>query len=225
MPRQSRRAPGGVIYHVLNRAAGKAELFRSDADYAAFIKVLAETMERTPIRLCAYCLMPTHWHLVLWPQEDGQLAQFMQRLTITHVRRWVEFRNRVGLGAVYQGRYKSFPIQDDAHFTTVVRYVERNPLRAGKVRRAERWLWSSLNPAGSGDIPQIPLSRWPVSRRSDWLEWVNQPQTKAEEEAVRRSLQYSRPYGAAPWTARMETLLKIGPLRPPGRPRNEPKVE
>ena len=96
------------------------------------------------MRVCAFCLMPNHWHLVLWPAHDGELARFMQKLTVTHVRRWLEYRHRVGQGGIYQGRYKSFPPQDDAHFTTVVRYVERNPVRANVVRRAEAWRWSSL---------------------------------------------------------------------------------
>ena len=108
MPRQARRAPGGVIYHVLNRAAGRAELFADAGDYAAFVRVLARTLDAAPMRVCAYCLMPNHWHLVLWPEREDDLAWFMQKLTITHVRRWAEHRRRVGYGGVYQGRYKSF---------------------------------------------------------------------------------------------------------------------
>src|ERR1700677_4242119 len=105
MPRQARHAPGGIIYHVLNRAAGRKKLFDDEGDYAAFIRVLARTLEEMPMRVCAFCVMPNHWHLLLWPQEDGDLARFMQKLTIPHVRRWVEHRNRVGYGSVYQGRY------------------------------------------------------------------------------------------------------------------------
>ena len=218
MPRQARYAPGDVIYHVLNRAAGKMELFRHDADYAAFQRVLVETLERTPIRVCGYCLMPTHWHLVVWPQKDGELSIFMQRLTITHVRRWLEHRHRVGLGSVYQGRYKLFPVQDDAHFTTLLRYVERNPLRAQLVKRAEQWRWSSLSNTPSPQAPRVPICRWPVARRSDWVDWVNQPQTSSEEQMLQRSLKYSRPFGSESWTAAMESKLGLPPLRPRGRP-------
>src|SRR5881394_445180 len=124
MPRTNRVTPGGMVFHVLNRGVGRMRLFRSDSDYMAFENILEKTLAVQPMRVCAYCLMPNHWHLVLWPKRDGELARFMQKLTITHVRRWVEHRHRVGYGGVYQGRYKSFPLQDDAHFTTVVRYVE-----------------------------------------------------------------------------------------------------
>ncbi|HWE03938.1 MAG TPA: transposase [Tepidisphaeraceae bacterium] len=123
--------------------------------------------------------MSNHWHLLLWPERDGDLARFMQKLTITHVRRWGEYRCRVGYGSVYQGRYKSFPTEDDAHFTTVARYVERNPLRAAMVARAEQWRWSSLGQKATEEAPLIPLTPWPTPRRKDWVSWINQPQTAA----------------------------------------------
>lgn len=216
MPRQARRAPGGIIYHVLNRAAGRKELFADEGDYAAFIRVLARTVEAMQMRICGFCLMPNHWHLVLWPREDGDLARFMQKLTITHVRRWVEYRHRVGYGSVYQGRFKSFPTEDGPHFTTMVRYVERNALRAGLVARAEGWQWSSIGQKASG---QAPLATWPVSRREDWIAWVNQPQTPAEEAGLRHCLNHGRPYGSESWTVKMEKRLGLGPVHSRGRPK------
>ena len=226
MPRRARRAPGGLIYHVLNRGAGRQALFDDDADFAAFVRVLAEVLEREPIRVLGYCLMGNHWHLVLWPRHDGQLARFMQRLTLTHARRWVEHRRRVGWGSVYQGRYKSFAVQDDAHLLTVLRYVERNPVRAGLVRRAEAWRWSSLGqshlPPAEG-VPFVPIAAWPVARRRDWAAWVNRPQTAREEAAVQRSLAHGRPFGSDGWTARTEGRLGLGPLRPRGRPKGPTK--
>jgi putative transposase len=171
------------------------------------------------MRVCGFCLMPNHWHMLLWPERDGDLARFVQKLTITHVRRWVEHRRRVGYGSVYQGRYKSFVAEDDAHFTTVARYIERNPLRARIVQQAQDWRWSSLGQKPAQDVPLIPLSPWPVERRSDWVSWVNQPQTSAEEAAIRHCLKHSRPYGSERWTTRMESLLKLAPLRKTGRPK------
>ncbi|HET6248959.1 MAG TPA: transposase, partial [Tepidisphaeraceae bacterium] len=87
MPRVGRIAPGGVIYHVLNRGNGRRQLFLKDGDYLAFLKLLAEVRETVPIDLLAYCLMPNHWHLVLRPSGDGDLSKFMLRLTTAHVRR------------------------------------------------------------------------------------------------------------------------------------------
>ena len=129
MPRTARVAPGGMVFHVLNRGVARMQLFEKAADYQAFEQVLRDTLDQSPMRICAYAVMPNHWHLLLWPECDGELAAFMQRLTITHVRRWQEHRGYAGLGHVYQGRYKSFPVESDEHFWVVARYVERNALR------------------------------------------------------------------------------------------------
>ena len=109
------------------------QLFEKAADYQAFEQVLQDTLDQSPMRICAYAVMPNHWHLLLWPECDGELTAFMQRLTITHVRRWQEHRGYAGLGHVYQGRYKSFPVESDEHFWVVARYVERNALRQSRL--------------------------------------------------------------------------------------------
>jgi putative transposase len=111
----------------------------------------------------------------------------MQKLTITHVRNWQENRHRVGYGHLYQGRYKSFPVESDDHFYQVVRYVERNALRANLVARAEDWRWSSLWRRVHGTAEdRWPLSPWPLPRPRDWTDLVNRPQTEAELEAIRK---------------------------------------
>jgi len=137
MPRRLRCADGGYVYHVLNRAVGRATLFDKPADYAAFEKILAQAQERFGMRLLAHVVMPNHWHLLVWPAKDRELVAYMQWLTVTHVRRWHAHHQTVGTGPIYQGRFKSFPIQQDDHYLTVNRYVERNAFRAGLVRRAE----------------------------------------------------------------------------------------
>src|ERR1700722_12938967 len=144
MGRRVRRAFGGELYHALNRAAARYRMLRTEKDFAAMERVLEEALERVPTRLLSYCLMRTHWHLVLWPREDGELSTFMNWLTLTHTQRWRHAHHTVGYGSLYQGRFKSFPIQRDQHLLSVCRYVERNPLRAGAVERAEDWRWSSL---------------------------------------------------------------------------------
>lgn len=114
------------------------------------------------------------------------------------------------------------PMQDDAHFTTVLRYVERNPTRAKLVTRAEQWRWSSLGQKESAEpepTPLIPLSQWPVVRRADWVSWVNQPQTPAEEAALRHCLKHGPLFGDEDWTMKMEKKLQLGPPRDRGRPK------
>lgn len=125
------------MFHVLNRGVARMQLFEEAGDHQAFERVMEETLKEVPMRICAYCAMPSHWHMLCWPEKNGELATFMQRLTITHVRRWQEHRHYVRLGHVYQRRYKSFPVEGDEHFLTVARYVERNAQRANLVVRAE----------------------------------------------------------------------------------------
>src|SRR5215211_1170850 len=131
MPRVARRCPGGVIYHVLNRAVARIKIFRTEKDYLAFERTLEEANSRLPVDVLAYCVMPNHWHLVLRPGRDGELSEFMAWLTMTHAQRWRTSHQTVGYGPLYQGRFKSFPVEADGHLLTVLRYVERNPLRAG----------------------------------------------------------------------------------------------
>src|SRR3954465_3040763 len=107
MSRSARVAPGGLAYHVLNRAAGKVRLFASDEDFEAFQRVMVEASRRHPIRILSYCLMPNHWHFVAWPERDGQLTPFFRWLTHTHAMRWRVAHRTVGYGPLYQGRFKS----------------------------------------------------------------------------------------------------------------------
>lgn len=107
MGRPLRTAPGDCVYHVLNRTNGRVPLFAHDADYAAFERVLMEACERVSMRILAYCIMPNHWHVVLWPRQDGDLSRFMGWLTLTHTQRWHAHHHTVGHGHLYQGRASS----------------------------------------------------------------------------------------------------------------------
>jgi putative transposase len=113
------------VYHVLNRANGRLRLFKKEEDFQAFERVLVEVHRLAPIRILAWCLMSNHWHFVLWPKDDGEVTAFMRRLTLTHAQRWKHAHDAVGHGHLYQGRFKSFPVQPDEHLLTLMRYVER----------------------------------------------------------------------------------------------------
>ncbi|MEO0477414.1 MAG: transposase [Planctomycetota bacterium] len=221
MGRSQRAAKGGLIYHVLNRANARMTIFEKDEDYAAFEQVLSEAVERTGTRLLAYCVMPNHWHLVLWPRTDGELSRFTGWLTLTHTQRWHAHRGTTGSGHVYQGRFKSFPVADDPHFFTVCRYVERNALRANLVERAEDWRWGSLFRWRRGAAEdKAMLAGWPLRRRPGWLEWVNQPTGDAELAALRKASERGRPYGPPSWRDRMVEQLGLeSTVRARGQPR------
>jgi len=211
----------------MNRAVARLPLFEKPADYDAFERVLALALEKHPIRLLAFCLMPNHWHMVLWPEQDDQLTAFLRWLTHTHTQRWHAHYHTAGTGHLYQGRFKSFPIEQDDHLLTVLRYVERNPLRAGLVSRAERWRWSSLGHQQRHSPQAIQwLHKGPVARPENWVEWVNEAQTEAELEAVRRCVVRGCPFGADHWQRRTAQRLDLGyTLNRRGRPRKTNKAK
>jgi len=227
MPRTKRADEPGGIYHALNRGNARGTIFHKDGDFEAFEQILAEGLERYAVELLAYQLMPNHWHMVLRPTRKDEMSQLLRWVTGTHTMRYHAHNHTSGEGHVYQGRFKSFPVQDDDHFHVVCRYVERNALRAGLVARAEQWRWGSLwrwlqktEPA-----PRL-LSAWPISRLPGWAARVNEPLSEPELAAVRRCAKRGAPLGNAKWvTATARRLDLDSTLRPRGRPRVRPIKE
>lgn len=222
MPRAARNAPGGYIYHAFNRGAGRLVLFEKKADYEVFEHTLIEALELHPIRLLGYCVMPTHWHFVLWPERDGQLSDFLRWLTLTHSQRWHAAHRDAGSGHLYQGRFKAFPVQEDDHYLAVLRHVERNPVRSGLCERAQDWRWSSLahRKGGEDDLIRDYLSDGPLPLPRDWTTRVNRPQPAKELEALRLAVQRGQPYGSPLWQAETATSLGLeSTFRNRGRPR------
>lgn len=221
MPRQKRLDVSGGIYHALNRGNAREEIFHKPEDFAAFERVLGEGLERYDVQLFAYTLMPNHWHLVVRPQQDGEMGRMLRWVTATHTQRYHSHYHNAGEGHLYQARFKSFPIKDDEHFLTVCRYVERNPLRAKLVKKSERWRFGSLyrfsNKADKD--PQL-LSPWPIRRTPGWTKRVNDPLTSKELEAIRTSVQRGRPFGDESWVEKLADKHGLwSTLRRRGRPR------
>jgi len=213
---------GNQFYHVINRANARLSIFNKDKDYIAFEKIIEEAKDRYSMRILAYCIMPNHWHFVLHPKEDGDLNLFMQWLTLTHTQRWHAHYHSVGYGHLYQGRYKSFLIQNDQYLLTACKYVESNPVRAKLTRRAKDWQWSSLwrREDGSTEQKEILFS-WPIKIPTDYLESIDRPQVEKELEFIRESVNKSKPFGSDTWLDKI--VKKFGlemTLRKPGRPKN-----
>ena len=221
MPRTARASAANIVYHVINRGNNRSRIFHKPADYQAFLELLDLACERIPMRILAACLMPNHFHLVLRPHKDRDLSRFMQWLLTSHVRR--HHRHHGLTGHLYQGRFKGFPIQQDRHLLIALRYVERNPLRANLVQRATDWPWSTAAMRHSKSRPKW-LADSPVPLPKNWNTLLNQPQTPAEEQALRQSLARSAPFGDPAWQQRTARDLHLeSTLRPRGRPRIKPQ--
>jgi putative transposase len=216
MPRPPRFVFANECYHVLNRANRKAEVFHEPADYFAFLALMTKAQERLELPLIAACLMPNHVHLVVRPVHGGDLARWMQWLFATHALHY--HKKYVATGHVWQGRYKHVPIQGDHHLLTVMRYVERNALRSKLVARAESWRWGSLN-WRSRDNPLLTLAASPIALPAWWADYVNEPQTAAELDAIRTSVNRQRPFGESSWVEEKARACKLGQsLGTVGRP-------
>jgi len=206
----------GGHYHVISRGNNRATIFHSHGDYAAFVGLLREAQLRVEVSILAFCLMPNHFHLVLSQRAATDISRWLQWLLTTFGHRY--HGHHGSCGRLWQGRFKAFPIEQDAHLLTVMRYVERNALRAGLTRRAENWPWSSLECRKRPE--DTLLTPPPVPLPSDWVMRVNNPQSAEELAALRESVNRQRPFGSEPWVA--EAVQHLGlksSLRPRGRPR------
>lgn len=193
-------------------------MFHKDEDYAAFVRLVGLASERLAMRVLGYCVMPNHFHLVVWPMADGDLSRWMQWLMTAHVRRYHSHYH--GSGHVWQGRFKAFPIQQDEHLLRVLRYVERNPLRAKLATSAEDWPWSSASsPEAAGE--RIALHPSPVDRGRSWRKRLNEDVAgDSDLTDVRASIQRGTPLGDERWKKRIAKRLGLeSSLRPRGRPR------
>lgn len=210
MPRIPRGQVGGYAYHILNRGNGGATVFRKDGDFTAFLDLLFAAKRKFRVNIFSVCLMSNHFYLVAQPAGEATLSPFMQWWMTSHVRRYHQHYG--SHGHVWQGRFKSFPIQQDAHLLTAIRYVLRNPVRAGLVERVIDWPWSSLRfPKVSDPIP--------VDLPGDWLQWIDQPLFDHELLTLRTCVNRHQPFGAEEWRTSIAAALGLeSTLRSRGRP-------
>lgn len=209
--------PGGY-YHVINRGNNRSTVFRSPADYASFVGLIERAQRRIRLSLLAVCLMPNHFHVVAGQRLPDDIARWTHWLLTTFsIRLHGLYGSR---GRIWEGRFKAFPIEHDEHLLTVMRYVERNALRAGLVSRAEAWPWGSLA-WRKGERSGL-LSEPPLHLPRDWPDWVNCAQSAAELAALRECVNRQRPFGSEAWADAATTDLGLEfSKRPRGRP---PKV-
>ena len=219
MGRAPRMDIADIVYHVINRANARAQIFDTPDDYRQFETILTEAKERISMRIMAYCIMPNHWHLILQPKKDGDLSSFMHWLTLTHTQRWHSLMETIGSGHLYQGRYKAFPVQTDEYFLWVCRYVERNPLRAKLVKRAEHWQWGSAWKRINRKECHL-LDPWPTPQPNDYLSWLNEQEEDELLKNLRTSVNRGMPFGNELWN---EKMIKKFNLHTTVVPRGRPK--
>jgi putative transposase len=226
MARPLRPNDDGLVYHALSRGNNRDTVFFEDDDFRAFLDALARAQLRYPFRLYGYCLMTNHFHLLMRPEPGVAIGRAMQSLLVSHT--WRYHRRRKTLGHVWQGRFKSPPVQDDTHLWTVLRYIEANPARAGMVADLADYPWSSYpaHALGHPDPLLSELPEWddlgitPAGRSRAWRAKVRAALPDADLGAIRTSLKTGRAFGDEAWCGRQATRHGLSPFpRPRGRPR------
>ncbi|MGE0464713.1 MAG: transposase [Vicinamibacterales bacterium] len=192
MPRSRRYTPPDSILHLVNRGNDRKRLFHADRDYEAFLELISETRTRCPMRLLAYCLMPNHWHMVVWPDAAQAVSAFCHRLCTVHALRHRRDTQTLGHGHLYQHRYHSFAVESERQYYLVMRYVEANPVRAGLVDQAQLWKWSSL--AEREGCERGLLHPGPLPLPSGWAALVNEALPRETLDETRARLQRTKPY-------------------------------
>ncbi len=224
MGRAKRADESGGIYHMLNRANGRATIFHKPADYEAFENVLWEALDRSDLRLYCFCLLPNHWHLVVSPNKDGEMGRFGQWLCLTHTQRYHAHYQTTGEGHIYQGRFKSFPVQSDEHYLSLCRYVERNAMTGGLCEQPDRWRYGSLWRWKYGNaVEKSLLDPWPIPRRANWVEWVARALSAKEQQQLLWCIKRGCPFGDEGWVETTARRLDLeSTMRPRGRPKKFP---
>jgi putative transposase len=200
MPRTARVDTGGEIYHVINRANGRLQIFTKKEDYELFENILRDAKELVDMRIIAYTVMPNHFHLILHPKSDGDLGTFMHRVCNTHTRKYHALTKTNGTGHLYQGRYKSFLVDSNEYLLSLIKYVERNPVRASLTHLCEDWQWGSAykrlcgTPKEKELIDEIPVE---VSR--NYSLWINLTEDEKVLHSIRQSIKKGVPYGRTEW--------------------------
>ena len=223
MPRTDRIDLADHIYHIINRANGRLKIFNAKKDYLLFEELLTEAKELTDMRILAYTIMPNHWHLVLSQRKDGDLSIFMHWLSTTHTRRVHVATKTIGAGHLYQGRYKSFIVEEDNYLLGLIKYVERNPVRAKLVHQCQDWPWGSAWRRISGSNEQKKLlDPSPVPLPHGYLRWINTPDKEDDFIEIRNAVNRGVPYGGETWVERMIGVHHLeSTVRAQGRPRKQ----
>jgi putative transposase len=205
MGRVARAVVAGCPHHVTQRGNRRGDVFEVDEDREAYLTFLQQYMAKHGVSLWAYCLMTNHVHLIVVPEEEQSLSRALRDAHTVYAMR---FNRRTKLsGHVWQGRFYSCPL-DDAHLWAAVRYVERNPVRAGLVERAEEYQWSSAAAhCGLRHDGVLATAFPPEGAIENWRAWLREEEDEAVVEAIRRHTTTGRPCGSPGFVARVEALL------------------
>ena len=214
MGRLARVVVPGMPHHVTQRGNRRQKTFFSEEDYRAYLSLLVDWCARCDVRVWAYCLMPNHVHLIVVPSRADGLARALGETHRRYTRR-VNFREG-WRGYLWQGRFASF-VMDEPHLLAAAAYVERNPVAAGLVDRAEQWAWSSAKAHVRGKPDGVAETDWLADRTAGWVctwrEYLRQEEVSALGKTLRRHENTGRPLGEESFIRKIGRLVGRDILR------------
>jgi putative transposase len=205
MPRLARVIAHKLPHHVIQRGVRSLNIVSSDEDREAYLTMLAQFAARYDLAIWAWCLMTNHVHLVVVPERQDSLARGIGEAHRRYTRR-INFRDGVR-GHLFQERFHSFPIQQDRHLLAVVRYVERNPVRAKIVDRAEDYPWSSARHHVRGSPDRLVTSSPTRGLVADWRQFLRGDEDSIEMVTIERHSRTGRPWGMEAWVRKLEKRM------------------
>lgn len=205
MARLPRFAPAGCVLHVVTRSIEDQHLFYDPEEFRSLEQILAEGLVLHDVALFEYCLMPNHLHLACSPRRPGALSDLMKFVKQKFAHLWRRRRSTTGRGHVFQGRFASHPVQTQHYLYNVFAYIGRNAIRAGLVRSAVDWEWSSVSRRFHGDpIASQLLSAWPEPMPTAWERIVDERILADDEARIRECIRTGTPYGDPDWAERLQ---------------------
>jgi putative transposase len=221
MARLARVTIPHLPHHVTQRGNRRQRVFFCDQDRQLYLRILLEQSRKSGVAFWAYCLMDNHVHFIAVPAQEDSLAKTFGE---TH-RRYTSLINRreEWTGYLWQGRFASFPL-DEAHLYAAIRYVERNPVVAGLVARAEQFPWSSARAHVSGMPDPLLTRHFVIERIPDWAAFLRSPQDEFTKQFARHEWT-GRPFGERAFVERLEQLTgRRLHKRSPGKRRREAEL-
>ena len=208
----------GYPHHIRQRGVRKQPIFHDDSDYLVYMRNLKNSSTEHDLRIDSYSLMTNHIHLIAVPKMDVSISRTLHDAHTNYSR---YFNAKYGfVGHAWQGR-AHYSAMDDDHMWKAVRYVERNPVRAGMVARAEDYLWSSAA-AHCGIRDDILLTGGfpPPGIIANWSEWLRIEDAEGDIKLIRRHLSTGRPWGTPEFIQQLEALTgRHLQMRKMGRPK------
>ncbi|PIQ89921.1 MAG: transposase [Candidatus Omnitrophica bacterium CG11_big_fil_rev_8_21_14_0_20_42_13] len=195
MPRIARIVLAGHPHHVLQRGNNRQAIFFDEADRSFYLALLRKYSKECDCKIKAYCLMDNHVHFLLVPGRNDSLAKTMQKLSLTFTQ-YINKKHR-RTGRLWECRFHSSVVDTEAYLWTVCRYIERNPVRAGKVKRPIDYSWSSVKANTSGDCHDgIVEPIWKdYFDKDEYINFLNRHEEEKQIEEIKQSTIRGMPVG------------------------------